>query len=96
MTDLPPIFVRTTVTSPVILFGTADVFEAVLFCDVTYNGLVQETHRIMASAGTGTRGTWKLSLDLPPGKVILVFYEVSMKDGSHVNEVRVPIRVVAS
>lgn len=95
MVSVGPIFVRANVTSPVRLSGTADVFEAVFFCDVTYNnGAVISTHRIEATAGTGTRGTWKLALDLPPGKAILVFYEVSAKDGAHVNEVHVPIRVV--
>lgn len=91
---LPPIFVRTNVSSPVHLSGSADVFEAVFFCDVTYSGLVLETHRIMATAGTGTRGTWELDLELPPGKKILVFYERSPRDGTPINVVRVPIRVV--
>lgn len=93
MTIVAPIFVRVPVSSPLHLTGTADVFEAQFVLDVRVDNKVKQSHQIHATSGSGTRGTWEITLDLPPGKCILQLYEVSMKDGSHINVVEVPILV---
>ncbi len=90
------IFVRVPVTSPLHLTGTADVFEAQFCLDVRVDNHVTQHHEIHVTAGTGTRGTWEVTLDLPRGKCILQLYEVSMKDGSHVNVVEVPVLVTSA
>jgi hypothetical protein len=86
LTALAPIFVRTpardsTLSSPVRVAGTADVFEATLAVDVWSGTRRLATQTITASAGSGTRGTWSATLVLPTGPVKLVFYEPSAEDG---------------
>jgi hypothetical protein len=71
----------TTVSSPVHASGTADVFEGTLAVDVWSGGRRLRTQPIQASAGTGTRGSWSATLDLPPGPAKLVFYEPSAENG---------------
>ena len=39
------------------------------------------TQTIQASSGTGTRGSWSATIDLPPGPAKLVFYEPSAENG---------------
>jgi hypothetical protein len=84
-----------TVTSPVTISGTADVFEATVSIRIldSNNNALAETFTT-ATCGTGCRGDY--SIDVPfsvtaaqPG-VIQVF-EVSAKDGSMINIVRVPV-----
>ncbi len=92
------IFVRTpargsTVSSPVHLAGTADVFEATFQIEVHADGKLLTAKTITASSGSGTRGTWSATLDLPPGDVTLLLYEASAKDGSHLHETEVPLHV---
>lgn len=93
MNPIPPIFVRIPVTSPLELQGTADVFEAQFCIDVTVDNKVIQHHTVMASSGTGLRGNWKHTLDLAKGKCIIVLYDVSMKDGSQIDVVRIPLLV---
>ena len=90
---LSPIFVRVPVSSPLALTGTADVFEAQFCVDVTVDNKVTQHHTVVATSGSGTRGTWALTLVLPPGKCILDLYAVSAQDGSRIDEVRVPLLV---
>src|SRR6266851_976918 len=66
--DLPPVIVASpvigaTVTSPVVVSGTADVFEAVVSIEIL-NASGKEIARTftMASCGTGCRGTYSTSL----------------------------------
>lgn len=87
-----------TVTSPVTISGTADVFEAsvtIRILDEAGN-VVAETFTT-ATCGTGCRGDY--SIDVPfrvraeqPG--VIQVYEVSAMDGSRINTVRIPVTLV--
>jgi hypothetical protein len=90
-TQTAPIFVtspigNSTVTSPVAVRGTAVVFEATFMVDIFEHGKLLRTQPITTSLGAPERGTWSLTLTLPPGDVELRFYEPSAKDGSHLHE----------
>jgi hypothetical protein len=99
--DLTPealIFVRTpargsTVSSPVRAAGTANTFEATFQIDIRVGQKLVRTKTITATSGSGMRGTWSATLDLPAGDVTLVFYEASAKDGSHIHTTIVPLQV---
>ena len=86
-----------TVTSPIRLRGTANVFEATVSIDVK-----DETGKVVlrtfttATSGTGTRGTFDTTLALAgrEGKVIVVTYESSAKDGRPLHVVEVPLTLV--
>lgn len=99
--DLTPdalIFVSTpardsTVASPVHAAGTADTFEATFQVDIRSGTKLVRTQTITATSGSGTRGTWSATLNLPAGEVTLVFYEASAKDGSHIHTTIVPLHV---
>jgi len=83
-----------TVTSPMHVTGTASVFEAVFFLEVTDGvGTVLTTQRIMASCGTGCPGTFDVTVSFqsPPGPLTLTAYTLSAKDGSRVDETSVPL-----
>jgi hypothetical protein len=82
------------VTSPLQVSGTANVFEAVLFVELRDGAKLVARKRVMASAGTGTRGkfttrlTWSsASLRAPT----LVAYDLSPRDGSRQDVVRIPL-----
>jgi Immunoglobulin-like domain of bacterial spore germination len=95
---IAPIVVRTpaagaTVSNPVRLAGTADVFEATFQLEAHAGGRLISKRTIHATSGTGTRGTWSATLRLPAGNVTLVLYEASAKDGSRIHIVRVPVHV---
>ena len=86
-----------TVTSPIRLRGTANVFEATVSIDVK-----DETGKVVlrtfttATSGTGTRGTFDTTLALPgrKGKVTVVAYESSAEDGRPLHVVEVPLTLV--
>ena len=83
-----------TVSSPMRLSGTANVFEAVFQMKlVDANGKILAKGMVQATSGTGTRGTFSTPVlfapTTPTGKLIV--YEVSMKDGSAINVVRIPL-----
>jgi immunoglobulin-like protein involved in spore germination len=89
-----------TVTSPVTISGTADVFEAVVsirILDEAHNPIADTV--TMATCGSGCRGDYSVdvaySVDTEQRGVILVF-EVSAKDGSMINVVRIPVTLVPS
>lgn len=96
----PAILVETpavgdTITSPARLTGSANTFEAAFVIDILdANGkLLQEQHA-QATSGTGTRGTFDVSVPFKvdqkqPGKVIV--FELSAKDGSKTNVVEIPV-----
>jgi hypothetical protein len=93
-----PIFVRepardSTVSSPVHASGTANTFEATLAAEAWSGSKLLSTQTITATAGSGTRGTWSATFDLPPGQAKLVFYEPSAKDGSHLHTTTVFLQV---
>jgi hypothetical protein len=92
------IFVRTpardsSVSSPVRLAGTANTFEATFQIDIRVGERLLGTRTITATSGSGTRGTWSATLELPTGDVTLVLYEASAKDGSHIHVTQVPLHV---
>ena len=82
-----------TVSSPVHASGTADVFEGTLAVDIWSGGKLLRTQTIQATSGTGTRGTWSATFDLPPGPARLVFYEPSAENGSHLHTAEVDLTV---
>ena len=84
-----------TVSSPVRVTGTANVFEAVFRINIVDgDGLVIADQRVQASSGTGTRGTFDVTVKYPSGhagKGSLIVFENSAKDGSPTNVVEIPI-----
>jgi germination protein M len=98
----PLIFVETPapfdeVEAPLRITGTANTFEAVFQADVLDedgNTLVHQM--MMATSGSGTRGTFDETLDFTPpesGAITLKVYELSAKDGSVVNDVEIPLTI---
>jgi hypothetical protein len=77
-----------TLTSPITMSGRANVFEAALTIDALGNaaGLVLCTRHVMATAGTGTEGSWEgvLAIDPPDTDVPITLraYTFSAMDGS--------------
>jgi hypothetical protein len=98
--DLPAITVASpaigaTVTSPVTVSGTADVFEAVVSIEIL-NSAGQEIARTFttASCGTGCRGSYTtaISYSVPATQQgTLEVFERSAKDGSPVNMQKIPV-----
>jgi hypothetical protein len=76
---------------PLTVSGTANVFEAVLFVQVIAGDEVVCDRRVMASAGTGTRGDWQTTLAFPPPRaqsvVTVRAYSRSPRDGAEENAV---------
>ena len=85
-----------TVASPVELRGTANVFEATVSLEArdAADDVLLETFTT-ATSGTGTRGTFATSLDLPgaEGPVTVVAFEASAEDGRPLHVVRVPLTI---
>jgi hypothetical protein len=83
-----------TVSSPIRLRGTANVFEATVSLEVRDGtGTVVLEAFTTATSGSGTRGTFDTSLALPTleGPITIVAFESSAKDGRplHSTDVRV-------
>jgi hypothetical protein len=98
LTSRAPIFVEeprrdASVSSPVRASGTADVFEGAFVVEVWSGGKRLRTQPIQATSGTGTRGTWKATIALPPGPAKLVFYEPSAADGRPLHTTTVLLNV---
>ncbi len=77
-----------TVSSPVRITGTANVFEAVFGIDlVNWDGRILANEIVMATSGTGTRGTFDVTipfiLDRAGLGAIIVYFD-SPEDGSRV------------
>jgi hypothetical protein len=83
------------VTSPVQISGSADVYEATVSVRVLDSEEREIATRFTnAAAGTGTRGQYEVSVPYSvaaeqPGTVEV--FEVSAKDGSRLNAVRIPV-----
>lgn len=97
---LPAIFVESpvpgeTVSSPIRLRGTANTFEASFMVRIEdANGATLNEVPAMATSGTGTRGTFDVSVTYPlasAGAGWVVVYESSAKDGSEINTVAIPV-----
>lgn len=84
------------ISSPVRLTGTANVFEATFQAEVrAADGAVAAHQTVTATSGTGTRGTFDVSLsfDLPPGPATVAVFALSAKDGSPIDVVEIPVTV---
>lgn len=97
---LPAILVDTpaagaSITSPVRVRGSANVFEAVFFLEVTdWDGRVVATKRVTASSGTGTRGSFDVTVPYRvdrAGHGELIAFSRSPKDGTRINLVEIPV-----
>jgi germination protein M len=89
--------VGATVGSPLRITGTANVFEAVFEINiVNWDGLIIAQKTVTASSGTGTRGTFDVTVPFAVDKdglgALIVFSE-SPKDGSHINTVEIPLHL---
>jgi hypothetical protein len=85
-----------TVSSPIRLRGTANVFEATVSLEVLdETGATVLRDFTTATSGTGTRGTFDTRLTLPDasGTVTIVAFESSAEDGRPLHVVRVPVSV---
>jgi germination protein M len=84
-----------TVSSPIRITGTANVFEAVFRLNIVDdNGLIIADERVQATSGTGTRGTFDVTVTYPSGPAgdgSLIVFEDSAKDGSPINVVEIPL-----
>jgi germination protein M len=98
----PAIFVETpavwdTIDSsePMRIQGTANTFEAVFQVNIVdAAGVVVYDDFAMATSGSGTRGTFDLSIPFMitrPGVGALIVFEYSMRDGSQTNLVEIPL-----
>jgi germination protein M len=101
----PAILVETptpgqSVSSPVGVSGTANVFEADFWAELTASsGKVISKRHVHASSGTGTRGAFSALLYYSSPtrqKGTLVAYDLSPKDGHRENVVRVPLTLSRS
>lgn len=85
------------VTSPLRATGTANTFEANFSYELTdTDGLIIAEDFVTATSGTGTRGTFELTVPFEvkfDGVGSLIVFEPSAKDGSRTNLVEIPIRM---
>lgn len=101
--QLPAILVETPtpeqqVTSPLTVSGSSNVFEATHQLNITDpDGLILVEETVIASSGTGTRGTWSETITFGPvkrdGLGAVIVFEYSAKDGSQQNVVEIPVRM---
>lgn len=84
------------VGSPLRVYGTANVFEAVFKIKVVEGDLTLAEKTVTASSGTGTRGTFDVTIPFEAGEAgngaIIVFSD-SPKDGSHINLIETPLQL---
>lgn len=86
-----------SVTSPVRVSGTANTFEATFFIDIVDgSGAVLTEQMVTATSGTGTRGTFDVTIpytikEAGPGKIVA--FEKSAKDGSPTHQVEIPVEL---
>lgn len=85
------------VTSPLRVTGTANTFEANFSYELTdTDGLIIAEDFVTATSGTGTRGTFELTVPFEvkfDGVGSLIVFEPSAKDGSRTNLVEIPLRM---
>jgi len=84
------------VRSPFRVTGSSNTFEATSQLELLdSNGKLLVSKTVTASSGTGTRGTFSVSLRFhaPSGPATLVSYENSAKDGSRIDVVRIPVQI---
>lgn len=85
-----------TVGNPVRVTGTANVFEAEFKLELTDgDGIIIANRNVMATSGSGTRGTFDAELDYTsakPGIGAVIPWYSSAKDGSRVVVAEIPVR----
>ena len=85
------------VSDPIRAKGTANTFEANFQYElVDPAGTVVDENFVTATSGTGTRGTFDFTTKPyagDAGEGELVVFELSAKDGSRINEVRIPVQL---
>jgi hypothetical protein len=98
----PAIFVASPavndeVASPLRVNGTANTFEAAFMLQILdADGAILVEEPVMATSGTGTRGTFDVtvSFDAQPGsEITLRVFEQSARDGSEIHIVEIPLVV---
>lgn len=86
-----------TVDSPVRVKGTANVFEAVFRINVVdWDGLIIADEVVTASSGTGTRGTFDVTIPFEvesAGRGGLVAFAESPEDGSPTDAIEIPLQL---
>ncbi len=86
-----------TVSSPMLINGTANVFEGVFRARIVdSDGLVIQEGLVTATSGTGTRGTFALALPFEidePGPGSLIVFAESPKDGSPIDVIEIPLQL---
>ena len=81
-------------TSPVRVWGTANVFEAAFRLELLdHSGRVVASRSVQASSGSGSRGTFDVTVPFTPadGLATLNVFDLSAKDGSRQDQVSVPL-----
>lgn len=101
----PPILVEFpgrgwTVRSPFAVSGTANVYEAQFRLELRDGaGRLITEQSVVASSGTGTRGTFRTTVAFPAatvGPATLTLFDNSPKDGSRTDVVSVPLVLAAT
>lgn len=86
-----------TVESPLRVTGTANVFEAVFQITITdWDGLIIAEEAVMATSGTGTRGTFDVTIPFTvsrEGLGAIIVYADSPMDGSPINVIEIPLQL---
>lgn len=86
---------KAVVASPILVKGTADVFEAqfrIRVLDSHGNNLSHEV--VHATSGTGTRGSFETTIGYAAGHAgpgFIMAFQFSPKDGSEIDKVFVPV-----
>lgn len=82
-----------TVGNPLLVHGTANTFEATFQLTlVDGGGRLLAARTVRASSGTGTRGSFAEQVPYSgAGSAEVVVFELSARDGSRINEVRIPV-----
>jgi germination protein M len=85
------------ITSPLHATGTANTFEATFQYELRdLDGKVVARHFVTATSGTGTRGTFDVTIPFRfhhPGMGAFVVYELSAEDGSRIHQVEIPVEL---
>jgi spore germination protein GerM len=86
-----------TVASPLRVTGTANTFEATFRINVVnWDGLIIAEQVVTATSGTGTRGTFDVTVPFEvdrAGLGALIAFENSAKDGAPINVVEIPLQL---
>jgi hypothetical protein len=84
-----------TIASPIRVTGTANTFEAVFHLNIVdADGLIIVDEVAMATSGSGTRGTFDVTIPFAvesEQRGAIIVFELSAQDGSQVNVVEIPL-----